>query len=192
MDAVVRRRRAARRLDRGRRDLPRRRARHRRDDADVLGSLRPSGRHERPVEGVRDARAAGRLGGRRRPKCVARIWERHDYTTLDAQHGLGPAGRRWRWRPTSRETILARTRRIIRANYPRLEAWLSRPRRRVRLGPAGRRRDRLRRAPPADSVDGDWSSGSGIEQSVLLVARRDVRHRAAASGSASATTSSTR
>ena len=34
------------------------------DDADLLGSLRTRRRDQRPVEGVRDAGSASRLGGR--------------------------------------------------------------------------------------------------------------------------------
>ena len=58
------RRRPGGRLDRGRRDLSRRRARHRRDHAHVLGPLRQGRRHERPVEGVRDAGPARRVDRR--------------------------------------------------------------------------------------------------------------------------------
>jgi aspartate/methionine/tyrosine aminotransferase len=54
---------------------------------------------------------------------IARIWERHDYTTLtppmvsDRLAALAML-------PEVRESILTRTRAIIRANYPRLEEWL--------------------------------------------------------------------
>ena len=57
------------------------------------------------------------------PEMIGRIWERHDYTTLtpgmvsDRLAALAMM-------PGSRDQILARTRSIIRANYPRLEAWL--------------------------------------------------------------------
>ncbi len=57
------------------------------------------------------------------PDLVARVWERHDYTTLTpgmvsdrlAAHAM---------QPDVRERILARTRGIIRANLPRLEEWI--------------------------------------------------------------------
>jgi len=58
------------------------------------------------------------------PDTIARIWERHDYTTLtpgmvsDRLAALAMA-------PDVREAILMRTRSIIRTNYPRLEGWLS-------------------------------------------------------------------
>ena len=64
MEAVIEVAAKARRLDRRRRDLPRRRGRHRRHVAHVLGPPRQGRDHERPVEGVRDARSAGRMGGR--------------------------------------------------------------------------------------------------------------------------------
>jgi aspartate/methionine/tyrosine aminotransferase len=54
---------------------------------------------------------------------IGRIWERHDYTTLtpgmvsDRLAAQAMA-------PQVRDQILARTRSIVRANYPRLESWL--------------------------------------------------------------------
>jgi len=54
---------------------------------------------------------------------IERIWQHHDYTTLtpnmasDILAGVAMA-------PGVRENILARTRRIIRANLPRLEEWI--------------------------------------------------------------------
>ncbi len=56
-------------------------------------------------------------------KMIRRIWERHDYTTLtpsmvsDRLAALAML-------PDVRESILTRTRTIIRANYPSLESWL--------------------------------------------------------------------
>lgn len=58
------------------------------------------------------------------PDLIARIWKRHDYTTLtpgvvsDALTALA-------MRPDVRENILIRTRGIIRANLPHLEAWIT-------------------------------------------------------------------
>jgi len=57
------------------------------------------------------------------PEMIARIWERHDYTTLTP----GMVNDRlaaFAMRPDVRENILARTRAIIRANLPRLEEWV--------------------------------------------------------------------
>jgi aspartate/methionine/tyrosine aminotransferase len=56
-------------------------------------------------------------------KMIRKIWERHDYTTLtpsmvsDRLAALAML-------PDVRESILTRTRTIIRANYPSLEDWL--------------------------------------------------------------------
>jgi aspartate/methionine/tyrosine aminotransferase len=57
------------------------------------------------------------------PELIRDVWIRHDYTTLtpgmlsDVLAGVA-------MEPTTRERILARTRRIVRAQYPPLEAWL--------------------------------------------------------------------
>ena len=59
-----RRRRPRGRVDRVRRDLPRSRGRLGRRVAHVLGPLRQGHRHERLVEGVRDAGVAGRMDAR--------------------------------------------------------------------------------------------------------------------------------
>jgi aspartate/methionine/tyrosine aminotransferase len=55
---------------------------------------------------------------------IGRIWRRHDYTTLTPSmisDRLAAAA----MMPDVREKILARTRSIIRANYPAIETWLS-------------------------------------------------------------------
>ena len=57
------------------------------------------------------------------PSLIERVWERHDYTTLTPSM-LSDRLAALAMRPDVRETILARTRSIVRANYPRLEAWL--------------------------------------------------------------------
>ncbi|MEX1264133.1 MAG: aminotransferase class I/II-fold pyridoxal phosphate-dependent enzyme [Actinomycetota bacterium] len=57
------------------------------------------------------------------PEMLTRIWERHDYTTLTPS-GVGDRLAALAMQPEIRETILVRTRAIIRANYPRLESWL--------------------------------------------------------------------
>ena len=83
-------RRSARRVDRRGRDLPRRRTRRRRHHVLVLGALRTGDRHERTVEGVRDAGPAGGVGGGTAGDDRAHLGtpRLHD---PDAQHGLGPA-----------------------------------------------------------------------------------------------------
>jgi aspartate/methionine/tyrosine aminotransferase len=57
------------------------------------------------------------------PEMIARIWERHDYTTLTPS-AVSDRLAALAMLPEVREAILARTRGIIRANYPRLEEWL--------------------------------------------------------------------
>jgi aspartate/methionine/tyrosine aminotransferase len=59
------------------------------------------------------------------PAIIKKIWVRHDYTTLTP----GMLSDRLATRvlePGRREEILARTRRIVREQWPRLEAWLQR------------------------------------------------------------------
>jgi aspartate/methionine/tyrosine aminotransferase len=58
------------------------------------------------------------------PELIARIWERHDYTTLTP----GMVSDRlaaFAMQPDVRENILLRTRAIVRANLPSLEGWIA-------------------------------------------------------------------
>ncbi|MET0799898.1 MAG: aminotransferase class I/II-fold pyridoxal phosphate-dependent enzyme [Actinomycetota bacterium] len=57
------------------------------------------------------------------PEAIARIWERHDYTTLTPS-AVSDRLAAFAMLPNVREAILARTRSIVRTNYPRLEDWL--------------------------------------------------------------------
>ena len=57
------------------------------------------------------------------PKMISRLWERHDYTTLTPS-AVSDRLAAFAMLPEVREAILARTRAIVRANYPRLETWL--------------------------------------------------------------------
>ena len=57
------------------------------------------------------------------PEAIARIWERHDFTTLTPS-AVSDRLAAFAMLPNVREAILARTRSIVRANYPRLEDWL--------------------------------------------------------------------
>ena len=54
---------------------------------------------------------------------IPRIWEHHDYTTLTPS-SIGDRLAAFAMQPVVRENILARTRAIIRANYPALDGWL--------------------------------------------------------------------
>ena len=190
MDAVVRGRRPRRRVDRGRRDLPRRRGRHRRRPPDVLGPLRAGDRHERALEGVRDAGPPRRLGRRARPRLIARIWERHDYTTLtpgmlaDRLAGVRDAARRARERSSPGPAS------IIRANLPRSRSGSRRTTtssRYVRPDAgaiayakydlAGRERD-ARRADPRRSRASCSSPATmfGVEEGVRFGFGYDIEH----------------
>jgi hypothetical protein len=57
------------------------------------------------------------------PKVIERIWRRHDYTTLTPS-AVSDRLAAFAMLPEVREAILARTRSIVRANYPRIESWL--------------------------------------------------------------------
>jgi aspartate/methionine/tyrosine aminotransferase len=54
---------------------------------------------------------------------IERIWERHDHTTLTPSM-VSDRLAAFAMQPEVREAILARTRAIIRANYPQLESWM--------------------------------------------------------------------
>jgi len=86
------------------------------------------GRYDRTVVASGLSKAFGMPGLRigwivAPPDLIRRVWEHHDYTTLtpgmlsDVLAGTAML-------PEMRETILARTRRIIRAHLPRLESWI--------------------------------------------------------------------
>jgi aspartate/methionine/tyrosine aminotransferase len=57
------------------------------------------------------------------PEMLHRIWERHDYTTLTPSM-ISDRLAAIATRPATRESIFARTREIIRSNYPSLQTWL--------------------------------------------------------------------
>ena len=57
------------------------------------------------------------------PRTIARLWSYQDYTTLTPSM-LSDRLARAALEPRRREAILARTRRIIRDNHPRIEAWV--------------------------------------------------------------------
>jgi aspartate/methionine/tyrosine aminotransferase len=56
---------------------------------------------------------------------VADLWAVHDYTTI-APGGINDRLARIALEPARRETLLARTRGIVRANYPLVRRWLER------------------------------------------------------------------
>ena len=105
---------------------------------------------------------------------IARIWERHDYTTL-TPGVLSDRLTAVAMEPTRRERILARTRGIIRANLPELEGWLMDE-------PALRYVRPVAGAIAFAEVDLPMPTREIVERirldrSVLLVPRGDVRDR---------------
>jgi aspartate/methionine/tyrosine aminotransferase len=58
------------------------------------------------------------------PELIAGIWERHDYTTLTPGI-VSDLLAELAMRPDVRENVLARTRGIVRANLPSLDAWIA-------------------------------------------------------------------
>lgn len=57
------------------------------------------------------------------PELIREVWRRHDYTTL-TPGAVSDALAGFAMQPVVRESILARTRGIIRANLPRMREWL--------------------------------------------------------------------
>jgi aspartate/methionine/tyrosine aminotransferase len=100
--------------------------------AELDGPLTPSfwGRYERTVVTGGLSKAFGmpglRIGWAVAPPAVIRkIWVRHDYTTLTPgmlSDRLAAAA----LEPARRDALLARTREIVRRQWPRLEDWLRR------------------------------------------------------------------
>ncbi|HEV8087423.1 MAG TPA: aminotransferase class I/II-fold pyridoxal phosphate-dependent enzyme [Actinomycetota bacterium] len=86
------------------------------------------GRHDKVVVTSGLSKAFGmpglRMGWAVAPTdVIARIWDRHDYTTL-TPGAVSDRLTAVAMEPTRREQILARTRGIIRANLPEIEGWL--------------------------------------------------------------------
>ncbi len=54
---------------------------------------------------------------------IPKVWEHHDYTTL-TPNSISDRLAAFAMQPVVRQNILARTRAIIRANYPALDGWL--------------------------------------------------------------------
>jgi aspartate/methionine/tyrosine aminotransferase len=88
------------------------------------------GRYERVVVTSGLSKAFGlpglRAGWVVAPRAVIeRVWRFHDYTTLTPSI-LSDRLAALALEPTARERLLARTRRIIRSNLPRIESWIAR------------------------------------------------------------------
>ena len=89
------------------------------------------GRYERAVVTSGLSKAYGlpgpahRLDRRARRSSVADLWAIHDYTTI-APGAINDRLARIALEPARRATLLARTRGIIRANYPLVRRWIER------------------------------------------------------------------
>jgi len=88
------------------------------------------GRYERAVVSSGLSKAYGLPGLRigwlaAPPSLVSDTWAIHDYTTI-APGGINDRLARIALEPARRETLLARTRGIIRANYPLVRRWIER------------------------------------------------------------------
>src|SRR5262249_35193069 len=110
-------------------------------DADDTPSV--WGRYERAVVTSGLSKAYGLPGLRigwiaGPPDLVSDVWAVHDYTTI-APGALNDRLARIALEPARRERIIARTRTIIRGNYPILRRWVERQEGPPRLGPEARR-----------------------------------------------------
>ena len=88
------------------------------------------GRYERAIVSSGLSKAYGLPGLRigwivAPPELVADLWSIHDYTTI-APGGINDRLARIALEPSRRATLLARTRGIIRANYPIVRRWIER------------------------------------------------------------------
>jgi aspartate/methionine/tyrosine aminotransferase len=88
------------------------------------------GRYERAVVTSGLSKAYGLPGLRigwivAPPRLIADLWAIHDYTTI-APGGINDRLARIALEPARRTSLLARTRGIIRANYPIVRAWIER------------------------------------------------------------------
>jgi aspartate/methionine/tyrosine aminotransferase len=97
-------------------------------DADDTPSV--WGRYERAVVSSGLSKAYGLPGLRigwiaAPPALISDVWSIHDYTTI-APGGINDRLARIALEPARRETLLARTRGIIRTNYPLVRRWLER------------------------------------------------------------------
>ena len=100
------------------------------------------------------------------PEVVETLWGIHDYTTIGpgalndrlARIALSPAGR---------ERLLARTRGIIRANFPVLRSWLDKRKRFSYVAPEAGAIAFVKYGHPIHSID--LVERLRIEQSVLVV-----------------------
>ena len=86
------------------------------------------------------------------PELVAELWGVHDYTSI-APGAVNDCLARIALAPSRRSRLLARTRAIIRTNYPVVRTWIDRRGDKLWHVAAGRRSDRLRPLRACDQLD---------------------------------------
>jgi aspartate/methionine/tyrosine aminotransferase len=100
------------------------------------------------------------------PGLIADVWSIHDYTTI-APGGINDRLARIALEPARRATILARTRGIIRANYPIVRRWIERQDGLSHLAPEAGAIAFVRHTHPFRSSE--LTERLRVERSVLLV-----------------------
>jgi aspartate/methionine/tyrosine aminotransferase len=99
------------------------------------------------------------------PELIADLWAIHDYTTI-APGGINDRLARIALEPSRRATLLARTRGIIRANYPLVRRWIERQDGLSHIAPEAGAIVFVRHAHPFQSSD--LTERLRVERSVLL------------------------
>jgi aspartate/methionine/tyrosine aminotransferase len=100
------------------------------------------------------------------PQVAEQLWAVHDYTTI-APGALNDRLARIALSPPGRERLLARTRGIIRANFPVLRSWLDKRKRFSYVAPEAGAIAFVKYGHPINSTD--LAERLRIEQSVLVV-----------------------
>jgi aspartate/methionine/tyrosine aminotransferase len=101
------------------------------------------------------------------PDVIADLWSIHDYTTI-APGGINDRLARIALEPARRQTLLARTRGIIRANYPIVKGWIERQEGLSHIAPEAGAIAFVRHTHPFRSSE--LTERLRAERSVLLVA----------------------
>ncbi len=129
------------------------------------------GRYDRAIVSSGLSKAYGRPGLRigwvvAPPALVSDLWSIHDYTTI-APGGINDRLARIALDPARRETLLARSRGIIRANYPLVRRWLERQEGLTHIAPEAGAIVFVRHQSPGSSSE--LTERLREERSVLLV-----------------------
>ena len=140
-------------------------------ERDAADSESVWGRYERAIVSSGLSKAYGLPGLRigwlvAPPELVAELWSVHDYTTI-APGAINDRLARIALEPARRATLLARTRGIIRANYPLVRRWLERQEGLTHIAPEAGAIVFVRHAHPRPSSQ--LTERLREERSVLLV-----------------------